>query len=275
MTAVWVDHEGNEELVPAFDRRVYYHPRISPDGTRVAISIAEGGTVDVWVHDLVRGSPERLTFEGMNFWPVWTPDGQSVVYSSQDRSSESGLFRRAANGTGEEERLTTAEDQTPEGFSPTGELIFSHDEDLYLLSPDVGSSPQPLLQEHFDEKLSAISPNGRWIAYTSDETDQNEVYVRPFPYVNDGKWKISTDGGEVPRWNALGDELYYRNNDAVIAVTINDDPEFAAGTPRVLFSIPSRSNPLSLPNYDVSSDGRFFVPRNFTRTDGTTQLVVC
>ncbi len=239
---VWVDREGREEPLDV-DLDAYLYPRLSPDGQRLAVTIGNTpNQQDVWIYDLVRGAESRLTFDttAASLRPVWTRDGQSVVYYST--RAESGIFRRAANGTGSEERLTSSDaQQLPEFFSPDGTQLIVRTNpqgsmDLYALSVEGEPRSTALLEMDYHEGYSAISPDGRWIAYLSDETGTYEVYVRPFPNVDDGRWQISTEGGVEPLWAPDGRELFYRNAGAVIVVAVDTESDFSAGPPEVLFT---------------------------------------
>ena len=193
----------------------YSHPRLSPDGKRLAVTGASINGQDVFILDLESGKPSRLTFDPANDRnPVWTPDGERIAYFSN--GEEPGLFWRAANGTGQAERLTTTQSyQAAKSFSPDGtQLIYLNYpsgiiSDIHVLSLADERTSQPLLQTEITEFDPRISPDGRWIAYVSNETGRNEVYVRPYPDVDDGKWQISTDGGEEPLWHPGGRELFF------------------------------------------------------------------
>jgi len=253
---VWVDRDGREELLDA-EPRAYGFPRLSPNGERLAVTISR----DLWTYDLERGTQSRRTFTGRVGRSIWTPDGERLVYQSR------GLWWIAADGTGQPERITTeSRDLRPEAFSPDGALLVYREgfpSDLYALSMDGERTEQPLIVTEFHEGYSAISPDGRWLAYTSDETGQLEVYVRPFPNVNDGKWPISMDGGEEPLWGPDGHEIFYRRatDNAVLVVSVEAEPSFTVGRPEVLFTGDFLGFGLSLPrpDYDVSPDGQRFL----------------
>ncbi len=262
LTLVWVDREGQEEPL-ALEPQDYASPRISPDGSRLAITINELGGSDVWLYDLEREILTRLTFDpAADHFPVWTPDGQRIVFGSNRAEGGSGLFWKAADGTGQVERLATgSNNQTAHSISPDGKrLVFGNagaPRDLQVLSMEGERTSQPLFQSQFNETRAMISPDGHWIAYESDESGQSEIYVRPFPKVEEGKWQISRDGGIEPVWEPRGQELFYRNGGAMMVVGIKTEPTFTPGSPEVLFT--GRYTSGIAVNYDISPDGQRFL----------------
>jgi hypothetical protein len=200
---------------------------------------------------------------------MWTPDSQSVVFGSL-RDGTWSLSSKAANGTGPVESLHTSKNPlVAYTWSADGRsLIFMEamdlsNSDIWALSLDGEPNARPLMAESYNEQSPAISPDGRWIAYSSNESGQFEVYVRPFPNVDDGKWLISIRGGEGPIWAPDGRELYYDAYPGqMMVVTIETGPAFAAGNPEVLFRgeyvVVSDSGPDISP-YDISPDGRRFL----------------
>jgi len=261
---VWVDREGYEEPLTAPSHR-YSGPSLSPDAQRVAVSFRESGNFDSWIYDLARGTMTRLTFDAApDFVALWTPDGQRVVFSSTRDGGFENLYWRAADGTGQVERLTTSPtSQTPYSFSPDGkQLVFTERHpptglDLYVLSMEGEFTAEPLLQTPFHERDAAISPDGRWMAYRSNESGSWQVYVRPFPNVEDGRWQVSTGGGISPVWGRQGRELFYRNGEAMMVVSLETEPTFSPGSPKVLFT--GRYAISSVRNYDISLDGQSFL----------------
>jgi len=260
---VWVDREGQEERLGA-EPRGYSDPRISPDGLRLAVAINESGTADVWIYDLEREIPTRLTFDpATDHWPIWTPDSQRVVFDSTREGAPHNLFWKAADGTGPVQRLTTSPNtQGAYSFSPDGMSLVhtevSTSRNLQVLSMEGEFTSQPLLQSEFNERNGAISPSGRFIAYDSNESGQFEIYVRPFPNVDDGKWQISSDGGVAPVWHPKEQELFYRNGSALEGVTIKTEPTFTAGSPAVLFT-GNYLTGLTRRQYDIAPDGQRFL----------------
>jgi hypothetical protein len=267
---VWVSRNGAEQPLspPA---RAYLGPRLSPDGRRVAVDIQEPES-QIWLYDLSRETLTRLTFEGNNnLAPLWSPDGKRIAFISS-KDGPQNIFWQLADGSGGLERLTTSDyTHVPMSWSPDGQLL-SYTEvnpttgyDLWVLrvgDPSAGSGQarkaQPFLRTPYNESVSRFSPDGRWLAYISDESGRYEIYVQPYPGPG-GKWQISTEGGREPVWNRNGRELFYRSGDKMMAVDIATQPNFSAGKPHVLFEGPYEPAPLTNPNYDVSPDGQRFL----------------
>jgi Tol biopolymer transport system component len=214
-TLVWVDRAGKEEPLTT-ESRPYIFPRISPDGTRVALTIGGAMNSDIWTWDLARKILTRLTFETTNSVPLWTADGKRIAYTSEgDRK----VYWKAADGTGKIEPLISATGANvyPWAWSADGKTLVlnNHDSaDIGILSMEGDRKWKPLLQEKYAERRPRLSPDGRWIAYMSNESGKFEVYVRPFPGVDGGRWQVSTNGGSSPLWSPDGRELFYRNGDA-------------------------------------------------------------
>ena len=205
-----------------------------------------------------RGTRVRMTTSGENILPLWTPDGQRLLFSSFAPGME-GIYSISADGTGEPEPFLSPDaSASPHSWSPDGRhlaLIMGATEvDIWVWARDDGASP--FLTSRFLEESPRFSPDGRWLAYSSDESGRPEVYVQPFPGPG-GKLVISTDGGREPVWSPDGRELFYRNGFWMMAVPIQTEPAFQAGTPRVLFE--RRSPTATSSNYDVSPDGQRFV----------------
>jgi Tol biopolymer transport system component len=222
-----------------------------------------------------------LTFEGnSNLNPVWTPDGKRIAFTS-NKEGPQNLFWQRADGTGGLERLTTSEYvNTPSSWSPDGQLLAFWEVnattgwDIWMVRIS-DRKAQPFLQTPFNESVPRFSPDGRWLAYISNESGRYEIYVQPYPGPG-GKWQISTEGGTEPAWNHNGRELFYRSGDKMMAVDIVAQPSFAAGKPRMLFQGPYERSPATSPNYDVSPDGQRFLmlkPAN-TGESAPTQINV-
>ncbi len=276
-TLVWVDREGREEPIPV-PPRGYVYPRISPDGTMVALQVADQEN-DIWVWDFARANLSRLTFDrGLDQFPAWSPDGRRIAYSSQREGPAAQLFWQESDGRGGAERLldeagrrkggAVLMGQHPLSFSPDGKhLVYREAGDLKGLALDGEKRPTPLVSTTFNEQNGEIAPDGRWLAYQSSESGLDQIYVRPFPNVEEGRWQVSSEGGSRPAWSRDGRELFYvsTGDRRLMSVEVGGSgSSFTMGVPRplpvggpqfMLYGIgtfPGRT-------YDVSPDGRKFL----------------
>ena len=237
---------------------------------------------DLWIYDLERERLEQLTFDpARDFLPNWTPDGQWVVFSSARESGVLNLWRKAANFTGEAERLTTSpNDQMAHSCSSDGETVLFCGENnglpynLGKLSMRAERTAEYLTQTEFREVVPIISPDGNWVAYQSDETGQFEIYVSRFPNVPEGKRRISTagNGGRYPVWGPDGSELFYRSTQAMMMVRIVEtEPAFVWEGPEIVFADTYFVNDY----FDISrDDGRFLMLKESQSPErSSTQLV--
>jgi len=265
-TLVWLDRRGNELPLPA-PARGYDDLSLSPDGRQVAVQTIESQTQSIWIYDIPRGTMARLTFEGNANLPVWTPDGKRVVYRLTKPAAD-GLFWKPADGSGPEESLFTTAEFGPQtsSVSPDGQTVA-----FYANSPATGTDlwvfpmqgqserkPRPFLQTPFTEAAPRFSPDGRWLVYSSNESGRSEIYVQPYPGPG-GKWLISTEGGNQAVWARNGRALFFRSGDKMMAVDIQTQPAFQAGTPRMLFERAGYLGGQAAPDYDVSPDGQRFL----------------
>ncbi len=268
---VWVGRDGREEALLA-PIRPYLLPRISPDGQRVAVS-SQDEEQDVWIWDLGRETLDRLTRDpGPDMYSIWTPDSREVVYSSV-RGGTFDVYQRAADGTGAVRPLTDSPDSLfPSSISPDGKLLVYRvgaggGFDLGVLSLEGEGAPQLLLATDINERSGEISPDGRFLAYQSDESGEDEIYVRPFPEVDGGRFPISAGGGSEPLWSPDGSEIFYRAGDRLMAVPVTTEPAFEAGSPQELFtgSYAVRIGRM----YDIHPDGqRFLMVKPAETTEG-------
>jgi serine/threonine-protein kinase len=269
---VWVDRQGHEEAINAPPRR-YATVRVSPDGTRLALDARDQDN-DIWIWELARQTLTRLTFDpAPDSVPVWTPDGRRVVFSSA-RAGASNLYWQPADGTGTVERLTTAPfGQYATSFSPDAKYLVAVENrpatsyDISLMEMNGKSALAPIIRAPFQEHNGDVSPDGRWIAYESTESAPSQIYVRPFPNVNDGRWQISSSGGTKPAWAPSGRELFFIDDkDRLTSVPVQTTPAFAPGTATTLFEVKRSS--IFARHYDVAPDGKRFIVIKDTRAAG-------
>ncbi|MEE9569669.1 MAG: protein kinase, partial [Candidatus Binatia bacterium] len=259
---VWVDREGLSTPLTEGEN-AYLYPRISPDGKQLAVSLQTDEGRNIWLYDLEGGRSRRLTFEGtMHFVSTWTPDGQRLTYHSSFAGQ--GLFWIDVRGNSPLEKLSVNEFVPwPGSWSPDGTVLAYTEAnpvtngDIWIL-PREGGDPVPFAQTAYDERHAAFSPDGRFIAYISDESGQAEVYVQPYPGPS-GKEVASINGGSEPVWSPDGRELFYRLGDKILVVDVELEPELALGQPRVLFQGSFSPTLVGSPNYDVSPDGTRFI----------------
>ena len=265
---VWVDRRGTERLVTQ-EKRYYATPHISPDGQRMSVTALDRqGGMQVWIYEISRGILTPLTFDrGRNLRAIWTPDGKRLTYHSHKMAQD--IFWKATDGTAEEALLTTNPNgKVPTSWSPDGKILaFSRrsgigevgsDWDVWLLSPEDGEEPQPFVATEFDERAAVFSPDGRWIAFTSDQSGQDEVYVKP--YLGEGGMvQISSGGGGEPLWERDGNELFYRNGDQMMIVSVQTNPVLRAEKPGLVFEGSSYLFGGGGAGYDISTDGQQFL----------------
>jgi serine/threonine protein kinase len=268
----WFDRNGRE-LGKVGRPGDYLEPSLSPDGTRVAVGVGTWTPVgDVWLLELSRGSLSRLTSHPTDdITPVWSPDGKEIVFCS-NRNGHFDLYKKDAGGTGAEELIyRSSADKFPSDWSRDGKYVIYYTvdpktkADLWAVPMSGEHKPTPFLQTEFNETNALFSPDGRWVAYNSDESGTPEIYVRPFPPAG-GKWQVSTRGGVQPAWSSDGKELYYVAPDGkIMAAEVKPGSVFAAGLPAALFDAGLRPEGLteSRSSFVVTPDGqRFLVNTN-------------
>jgi Tol biopolymer transport system component len=309
---VWIDRTGktSDQLGQPHNGS---HPRLSPDGKQIAFhDSVSGQQSNVWIYDIGRDLRVRLTTDpaGDGF-PVWSPDGERLIFASQRRTNtaqgessaaapgrrgrggvEVTLFEKPSNGAVPEQMLLPAEpgkSMFPYDWSRDGRLLVvekldlaagSEQGDLWVVPLTGDRKPFPYLATSFSEGEPALSPDGRWLAYVSNESGSFQVVVQPFPDPSGGKWQISTKGGHFPRWRRDGREIYYLDPDRqMVAVSVATERKFEVGKSTPLFAAPfgspaSAGNALTIP-YDVSADGqRFLVSAPLTATQAPTQTPI-
>ena len=241
---LWRDRTGRE-VGQVGEFAEYMSPSISPDGQRVVVDVIEpdSSNIDLWIHDLDRGVSSRFTFDaGYDILPVWSPDGSRIVFSSSRGEGSDALYWKDASGGGEAELLLALEEDLYAGnwTRDGGVLTFGvHSADtnwdIWALPMDGSGEPFPVLQSEFAEVRSSFSPDGRWMAYNSNESGDMEVYVTQFPGPG-GKWQVSTNGGTEPQWSADGREIFYLDaTQNLVTVPVSFGTTFKAGLPETLF----------------------------------------
>ena len=281
---VWVARDGREEPIKA-PPRAYTFLQLSPDRTRAALDVRDQER-DIWVWDFAHERLSRLTLDpAVDFFPVWTPDGRRIAFQSSREGSAGNMFWQAADGTGTAERLTRSPNpQQPNAFSPDGaHLIFNETSpktnvDIGMLALNrngpTSAEPRPemIVQTTFNEGNADVSPDGRWLAYQSNDSGQLEVFVRPFPKTDSGHWQISTNGGGRPIWSRDGRELFYIDlSNALMAVAVRTTPAFSADNPGKLFDTTRYFPNIAGRTYDVSADGkRFLMIKDAAAADQTS-----
>ena len=267
---VWVDRKGHEEPVAA-PPRMYGVPRLSPDSTRVAITIVDQGDSEIWIWDFAREALRRLTFSpGLDGGPLWTPDGRRIIYMST-RSGVPNVYSQAVEGGGAADPLAaSALPQWPTSITRDGRLFGFQNSpgiprEILLLDTDPtrpGAGTGPPVQALFRGNFPEISPDGRYLAYQSDESGRMEVHVRPFPQVDSDRWQISRGGATRPAWARSGRELFYLDESGALTVVPvqTSGPTFVHGGPAKLFDTAYRYlEPNPARHYDVSPDGQRFL----------------
>ncbi len=309
---VWIDRQGKEERAAAPLRPYGFQyeaapVKVSPDGTRIALTVvpdsvrstpaarqSSASGPDIWVLDIARGALTRLTFTGAATVPIWMRDSRRVCYVSS--GIKRAAFCQAADGTGQPQTLLTANGLVAvSSFSPDGSralvTLTSGKTGTDIMIATMGSSPdvRPLIATPYDESYGTVSPDGRWLAYQSNESGRLEIYVRPFPDVEKGRWQVSTDGAVEPRWSSNGRELFFFNGisaggsrplgaltstTALMSVAIQAGSGFVAGAPKTVVKWPSAAGSA----YDVAPDGRFLVNvpalSATTESTGRPQMVI-
>ncbi len=291
---VWINRQGQEQGANLPNRGYGFGGgsfRVSPDGARIAVLVTPttagsgagagagnaapaGGGDDIWVGDMARGTLARLTFTGQVTSLVWTPDSRRVCYTRGDE-----VFCQAADGSGQAQAMFKAEGlREVRSISPDGTRMLAMANlsktrnDIMVTTIGPPSETRALIQTTHDESQPAISPDGRWVAYTSTESGRTEVYVRPFPAVDQGRWQISTDGGFEARWARNGRELFFIRggfgaNLVLLSASVQPWPVFLPGTPAVVMTRPQGTTSFA---YDVAPDGRFLFHAPAS-TAGTSQ----
>ena len=261
---VWFDRTGKQVSVLG-DAAAYSDPELSPDGKRASVSISDGKQRDIWLYDLARGLRTRFTFAPTDeLQSIWSPDGSRIVFNSR-RKGHLDLFQKSSSGAGSEDVLFEDNlEKYPLSWSPDGRFLLFDSFgsptglDLWVFPLSGDRKPVPFLNTKFNESAGQFSPDGRWVAYQSDESGRNEVYVTPFPGPG-GKWQISTGGGGLPRWRLDGNEIFYLapDNKLMAAAVNGKGSRFEVGAVKPLFE--TRAIVGLRNRYAVAADGQRFL----------------
>ncbi len=243
-TITWRDRHGAESPLAGQTSRAWGTGSLSPDGRRMANAIIADKDSDIWVVELARGTPTRLTFGGANDHPIWTPDGRTIAYSG-NKDGKAGLYKVPADGSGQPQLIFATAESVPTSFTPDGKtLLFTQPGPggrtrIMVLPLDTATpSPRPLRDSSANDLDAQVSPDGRWVAFTSTESGHSQIYVLPFPGPG-AKTEISSEGGVRPRWSANGRELFFWDtnggNSTLLSAAMQLSP-FSAAPPQKLFT---------------------------------------
>ena len=279
---VWVDRSGKVQPIN-LEPAQYNDVRLSPDSSRAAVLVGSSGSGDVWVYDLTRATSTRLTFNGRNATPIWSRDGKSIYYVEMDPTAagKSLVTRKPADGSRDAQTLVSLDGTAYiKALMPDGDSgIFDYQRstsngNIVQSKLGEGARLMDLVNTGFAESAAALAPDGRWLAYQSNESDRPEIYVRDMSAAG-GRWQISTGGGEEPRWSHDGRELYYRNGNLFMSVAISTRRSFQAGTSTNLFGgiFDLRTN--TGITYDVDPKGsRFLMIRPAEESTAPSVMIV-
>jgi len=263
---VWDDGQGNIESL-GFDLMGYGDFELSPDGTMLAVTVGGGRDVQVWVYDLERRGRRLLTTEGPGGSAIWSPDGQRLIYSEARGDSTSLVIRTLGSNETREILSGRASWIAPYAWHQDAGIVYNFGQDIYLLDPDKEDEPRLLVGTDATEWGADLSPDGSWMAYTSDESGRYEIYARAIE--GNRSWTVSLEGGEEPIFSADGKTIFFRNGNRFYATPIleasNDGKRFRAGQPEVVVE-GAYSNVPGI-SYDVGPDGRLLL----LRSDGGTE----
>jgi serine/threonine-protein kinase len=277
---LWMDREGRA-IAEALEPRPYTRAAVSPDGTRLALAVSGPDNRDLWVFGRAHGTLMRLTFEGhVQTAPLWTRDGTHLVFRADGPAA--GLYRIRADGTGSPERLTDsgAAIHTPYDITPAGDVLLTEfrtyqDQAIGLLRAGARNRIEWLVDSPGADLRPRLSPDGRWMVYQSDESGRFEIYVRPYPRVNDGRWQVTTGGGTSPLWGRDGGEILFFNGGDIFSLPIALDGErgVRSGPAVRLFSTGLPADRLG-PVFEQGVDGRLLMIAPIADTSAGSHLMV-
>jgi serine/threonine-protein kinase len=254
---LWVDRSGKSTPVTTI-RRAYQQAKLSPEGKRVLVTAGLDPQVHLWLYDIPRDTWTRVTTEASNDEGIWSPDGKQIAFASTQNGGFD-LYTMPSDGSAPPQRITARRSwDFPTSWSPDGTAIAVVEQyratfnDIFVVAPRERAIPTPFLATPFDERDPVFSPDGHWIAYRSNESGRDEIYVQSYPRKG-RKWLVSTSGGTSPVWRGDGTELFYRHGNKMMSVATQLRPEFSAARPQMLFQGEFEEK------YDVTADGQRFV----------------
>ncbi len=262
---VKIDTKGESVTLDSIGH-AYLEPQLSPDNKKIAVVIGNGEDFDIWIFNILRKTLSRLTFGGFNRTPQWSPDGKKIAFVKRTNDGKQGIFVKPYDGSGNETEIYSDKSRLyVDEWTKDGENIIIDkldrkyaQSDLLIIPLKGDRKPWKYLDSKFDEYEASVSPDGKWLAYLTNESGTYQGYVRSFPD-KEGKWQISTDVIEEPRWSPDGKTIYYRKGSQLVAVPVSTSPTFSAGVPKVLISGFPSMNVDSGISYDITSDGKYFI----------------
>jgi serine/threonine protein kinase len=261
---VKIDMKGGTTILDS-GAHPYMEPKLSPDNRKIAVVVREGEDYDIWIFDITRGTLSKLTFGGLNRTPQWSPNGKTIAFMKRTKDGKTGIFTKPSDGSGDEVNIYNGDTRlylscwTSDGkYLVLDDLTSNAQSDLLVVPLTGDKKPWKYLDSKADEYEASISPDGKWLSYLSDESGSYQIYVRSFPN-KEGKWQISTDVAEEPRWSPNGKTLYYRKSSQMMSVPVSTGSTFSAGLPTALINGFPVVNVDSGISYDISSDGNYFI----------------
>jgi len=261
---IWFDRQGKVQALPA-PLRAYADPQLSPDGRHLAVAVVSGRNSAVWTYDIARNSLNRLTFD-ISISPLWSPDGKRIVYLSQQPGRPTRIEWKLADGSGESQTLWEPTNPgNPASFTPDGKWLAvamenaQNQGDIFVVPLQGDRKAQAFVSGPANEVHPSFSPDGRWLAYESGETGRNEIYVKPFPAAA-GRWQVSFEGGQEPRWAPDGKEVFFRSAPGLMSVSVEaSGSAFRSGTPRLIAKRTFDVYGSNSSTYVVSKDSKRFL----------------
>jgi serine/threonine-protein kinase len=259
-----IDMHGNTTVLDS-SGHAYLEPQLSPDNKKIAIVIRDGEDFDIWIFYILRKTLSRLTFGGVNRSPQWSPDGKKIAFMKRSKDGKIGIFIKPYDGSGNEVEIHSGgtrlyiDEWTKDGENLIiDNLTLDAQSDLLVIPLKGDKKPWKYLDSKYDEYEASLSPDGKWLAYLTNESGMYQGYVRSFPN-KEGRWQISTEVIEEPRWSPDGKTIYYRKGSQLMAVAVTTSPTFSAGIPKVLISGFPTMNVDSGITFDITSDGKYFI----------------